>query len=437
MEADFNSFAAELRGTPRFIQNSREKPHKLVLLLTILTLIKEGRISENRIYFNQQLRDAFASKFQHYSNATDWTQVSQPYFHLRTASFWHHQIKEGRGEKYATLTTSGGGSKRIDDNIEFAYFSEQVWELFNAPNYQVKIEAILVGMMQDNNLEQVAEPVATKKIGTAFHEQFKLNRAGISQILQFLIQVDGNLKSIDNDSIKAATGLGRNQVISCSNYLRGAGMVDSEDNLTEFGRICYENDPTFARLETQWLIHYNFSIQHGRGPVYWNYLVTSQLGKSGEISKNEIATLIQEFLVGQGQSALAKETYDKAASVFLNSYADKEGLGSLHFLEAQGSGTGLYKAQSPQPLPAAAFACILADYWPILAPQGETTVELGTITRGELAQVLHQSEAQLNALLAELAAPSVGLVQRQRLYTPYTVTRHRLEAATVWDLLYT
>ena len=134
---------------------------------------------------------------------------------------------------------------------------------------------------------------------------------------------------------------------------------------------------------------------------------------------------------------LEERTGKTAATGFVSTYSQDDGLGSLHFLEAQGSGTGLYKAQSPQPLPAAAFACILADYWPILAPQGETTVELGTITRGELAQVLHQSEAQLNALLAELAAPSVGLVQRQRLYTPYTVTRHRLDAATVWDLLYT
>lgn len=434
MESDFNSFAAELKRMPRFVQNGREKPHKLILLLTIIQLIREGKLTENRIYFNQVLRDAFETKFQFYSNASDWSQVSQPYFHLKTASFWHHQPKDGRQEQYDRITTSGGGSKRIEENIEFAYLSEPVWPLFGDTEYQALIEKQLVDMMPENHAYSVAEPAATKKLGTAFHEQFKLTRASMGLILGFLIQSDGGSNQPDVDAIMAYTSLGKNQVKSFRSYLKGAGMIDADDRATVFGRVCHENDPSLARLETQWMIHYNFSVRHGRGPLYWNHLVEKNLGLAVELSRTEVIALIQDFLTNQGQAVLAKGTYEEAASAFLNSYADAEGLGALGFLEAKGGGQ--YQVASPQPLPAAAFACILADYWPILAPQGEATVELAAITRGELAQVLHQSEAQLNALLAELATPSAGLIQRQRLYTPYTVTRQRLDAATAWDQLY-
>ena len=107
------------------------KPHKLIMLLVVIEMADRGMLKENKIYYDEALRKIFDDYFQLISGSDDWPQPGPPFFHLRTSGFWHHKIKEGQEAHYSTLTTSGGGNKRIEDNIEYAYLSDYAYHVIS------------------------------------------------------------------------------------------------------------------------------------------------------------------------------------------------------------------------------------------------------------------------------------------------------------------
>jgi predicted restriction endonuclease len=106
------------------------KPHKLLMLLAVIDLIDRGILTENRITYDETLRETFANFFRLVYDSSDWCQPGPPFFHLRTSGFWNHEILNGREVQYSKLTTSGGGNKRIEDNIEYAYLSDSAYSIF-------------------------------------------------------------------------------------------------------------------------------------------------------------------------------------------------------------------------------------------------------------------------------------------------------------------
>lgn len=107
----------------------RAKPHKLLMLLAVLDLFDARRLQENRIHFDPSLIELFEDYFRAVAKDDDWFQPGPPFFHLRSSPFWHLQAKEGREQEYAALKTSGGGSRRIVDNVAYAYLSDDVYSL--------------------------------------------------------------------------------------------------------------------------------------------------------------------------------------------------------------------------------------------------------------------------------------------------------------------
>ena len=104
-----------------------QKPHKLIMLLSIIDQADAGLIKENKFFLSQPLISSFERYFRQVSDRDDWCQPGPPFFHLRSTSFWKHQLIAGREQAYAKLSTSGGGLKRIQDNIEYAYLSESAY----------------------------------------------------------------------------------------------------------------------------------------------------------------------------------------------------------------------------------------------------------------------------------------------------------------------
>ena len=142
-------FLAELKKLKLGKHKGRDKPHKSFLFLAVAELFDRGRITDNRIYFNDELKASFSQIFEQYRKRDDWNQIAQPFWHLRTAPFWNHKIKEGREDIYKSLTTSGGGGMRVRNNIEYAYFSDNVFSAFSEPKSRAEIvDAIYLMVIQ-------------------------------------------------------------------------------------------------------------------------------------------------------------------------------------------------------------------------------------------------------------------------------------------------
>ncbi len=123
----YDALVAQIRSLRRGSGEKRPRPHKLVMMLAVLDLAEDGFIPQNRIYFDATLIECFHRHFASVASENDWSQPALPFFHLRGSGFWFHQVKPGREGIYKTLTTSGGGSKRILENIEYAYLSEEAF----------------------------------------------------------------------------------------------------------------------------------------------------------------------------------------------------------------------------------------------------------------------------------------------------------------------
>lgn len=102
----------------------RPKPHKLVMLLSVVELADRGLVPPNRIYYDATLKTIFENYFILIADDHDWCQPGLPYFHLRTAPFWSLKAKQGMEAHLAQLKKVGGGDQRILEHIEYAYLAD-------------------------------------------------------------------------------------------------------------------------------------------------------------------------------------------------------------------------------------------------------------------------------------------------------------------------
>ena len=118
MQDNLVALKKESQRVQRDITHGHKKPHKLVMLLAVLDLFDKRIVTENKIPLDDNLSKSFSNLFNLIRTDGDWKQPAPPFFHLRTSSFWKHKIKDGREVQYSKLSTSGGGSKRIEENTD-------------------------------------------------------------------------------------------------------------------------------------------------------------------------------------------------------------------------------------------------------------------------------------------------------------------------------
>lgn len=137
-------FLEQLKGLSR---GASFKPHKYLLLLSILDLVRVNE-SNNRFYFDQPLKEAFSKYLELYGSASDSNRPYTPFFHLQSSGFWHLKAKLGR-ETILSQMTSVGGPADITDNVDHAYLSEWVYRLFVSEGTATKIREAIVSILND------------------------------------------------------------------------------------------------------------------------------------------------------------------------------------------------------------------------------------------------------------------------------------------------
>ncbi len=121
-ESLFSSLKLNSRG------GGEKSPHKVAMLLAVLDLVDRGTIVENRIDFDQSLKEAFSHQFGLLASEMDRDNPHLPYFHLRSSGFWHHRIKPGKSASYSNLTTVTGAGT-ISEVITYAHLDDELFEL--------------------------------------------------------------------------------------------------------------------------------------------------------------------------------------------------------------------------------------------------------------------------------------------------------------------
>ncbi len=406
------------------------KPHKLLMLLTVLDLSEEGRLVENKILFDERLIALFEKHFRQFANQGDWYQPGPPFFHLRSSNFWHHKVREGRDQAYAKLTTSGGGTKRIIDNIEYAYFSPDVYEVISNPTARSELRNFIKLQLDGYLSKELDMSEATpKRIGTMFHEKFSLSRPAVGAVISTIAK-EGAPTSL-RVALRSETHLGSNYIKSMPQYARGCGLISMDNQLTAFGARVFEFDSLMETQSTMWLMHYFMSAPHGPGPLFWHEFIRTQFRYGQEFTKSSLAEQLIDFVSTQDAKELKTGSATSTANIFVGTYEKDDALGRLSIIEKIDE---RYRILEPEPPSVWAFAVALLDFWQYQFPN-RLTINLDELyVDGGLISIFMIGEGRLNRYLRSLQQE--GIVDVFRVAPPYQVVLLNPDLPYVLDRLY-
>jgi hypothetical protein len=403
-----------------------QKPHKLILLLSVIDQADAGLITENKIYLSPQLISEFEKYFRQVSDREDWCQPGPPFFHLRSSSFWKHQPKLGREQVYGKLSTSGGGLKRIQDNIEYAYLSESAYQVFSDANARQELKDFIMTLLARD----------TPRLKTVFHETFSLSRSSLQQVLFVAAKTrDTYMESQEHreNILRDKTNLGTRYVKAMPRYAVGTGLLGANYRLTTFAKFVQKHDSLLDQVGTQWLMHYHLSAPQGPGPAFWHDLVITRFRGGDEFTASEIAEQISQFFQKTEGEPLAERSARSTATIFLGTYTKQDGLSNLNIL--QGIGEDRYRVNDDlDPPPVWAVAYAILNFWEALL-QGRKTINLDELTdENSVANLFMIGAGKIAAILQKMQAE--GFVDLFRVSPPYQVVLLRQDTKAILERLY-
>lgn len=135
------------------------------MLVTVIDLISCGAISGNRIEYSTVLTNRFEQLFSVVQKDSDTCHPSEPFFHLRTSGFWFHKPQRGKERSYVELDTSGGGSKRILDNVEYAFLDPDSYTVMcDAEARKEVLESLLALFFTSDETGRLAMVLASDEL---------------------------------------------------------------------------------------------------------------------------------------------------------------------------------------------------------------------------------------------------------------------------------
>lgn len=129
-------------------RNGESKPHKLLLLLAWSRLVEKGRITGNKVFYNQDLITEFSAVFSRYRSGNDRKLPHNPFFHLRTSGVW--SLIPNNGKEHELIMTSAiGGPGKLRELVQCAVVSGPLLDIIKSPTlnkeFQDYVESKLSG----------------------------------------------------------------------------------------------------------------------------------------------------------------------------------------------------------------------------------------------------------------------------------------------------
>lgn len=127
------------------------KPHKICLLLAIIDLIEDGRLSANQIKLNRTLKDEFSKHFEMLRKANDANKILLPYWHLGSEEFWHFQAIPGQEIRLREINEGGGPSSEsaLLASLDYAYLDETLFASLQQPESREQARSALLSNLED------------------------------------------------------------------------------------------------------------------------------------------------------------------------------------------------------------------------------------------------------------------------------------------------
>ena len=129
-------------------------PHKPILLLSVIELIRREAIEENKIYLSNKLIKTFLKYWGCLGSESHHPDISRPFFHMRSGKFWHLWANPGY-EKTISSKVKLKTFAEVKQAIKYAHLDEDLFEFLQEPMSRASLLVVLVSRWFPHKHEEI------------------------------------------------------------------------------------------------------------------------------------------------------------------------------------------------------------------------------------------------------------------------------------------
>jgi putative restriction endonuclease len=129
-------------------------PHKPILLLSVINLIRREIINTNEIYLSSELINTFHKYWEYLGSDQHNPDICRPFFHMRSGRFWHFWVNPGF-EKLSSSKVKLKTLAEVKQAIKYAYLDEDLFEFLQEPLSRNSLITVLVARWFPGRLEEI------------------------------------------------------------------------------------------------------------------------------------------------------------------------------------------------------------------------------------------------------------------------------------------
>ena len=160
----WESWLERLYNLRRDKRGLHERPHKPILLLSIIDLLDRGVIKQNAVPLDDELVSTFKRHFAIVGRCDDKPTIQNPFFHLCGDKFWRLIPSPGQSEIYREGATSGAPSvAELRRRVAYGQFDDGLWSLLKESVARHQLREALIARYFPEEREKLATLSATSR----------------------------------------------------------------------------------------------------------------------------------------------------------------------------------------------------------------------------------------------------------------------------------
>lgn len=154
---EWENWLERLYNLRRDKRGSHERPHKPVLLLSLIDLLDRKIVTENLFPLSKELVAAFKRYFAVVKKHDDQPTIQNPFFHLCGDKFWKLVPVAGEQSIYREGVTSGAPSvAELRRRTVGGQFDDGMWQLLNDPMSRHQLREALIARYFPDDRDKLA-----------------------------------------------------------------------------------------------------------------------------------------------------------------------------------------------------------------------------------------------------------------------------------------
>ena len=137
---ELDDYCKEFANLSVGVVHGKKLPHKPLLLMSIIQLIQNGTIKDNRLELNKVIASEFANQWKKYIGGNKVPSVWTPFWHMKSEPFWHFKPVESREQVDKLYKPSIGKIRAV---IEYAFLDNDLYGLICTEMGKIKLKDVL------------------------------------------------------------------------------------------------------------------------------------------------------------------------------------------------------------------------------------------------------------------------------------------------------